>query len=658
MDGYPRNAGDVPFDIAIDWGDDSGIEEYLRLHVEKIPPFYHVYQDTQPREIAVTLRKHSCAAQNNSVTKTITYVPFDPGTFTCRCENSVTASLPGVEVRSYFADIARLSSGSISAMLVTDVSTQPDKSLLKFLKKAEKLPEGTFQLVPPEITQESVVRSLDTHTGNHWIPGSEPFIPAMTSNTAPAPFQVSASATTYGNVWNAFDRSGKTGQDFTTGNHGFWGAYYYYDPVSLKVDLGKAIRIMEYSLEYADLSGISAYPSFTPPRYWRFLGSNDDVNWELLDERSGITWNVSPSKNEIKKFSISSMNSYRWCKLEIRDSYSSYYEGHVGLKGFQVYAPSGETTIKGAEVDFIYHFNPVYIDHIVLKGDAKFAQRIGTITVPGDTLSPPAQSAWVPAEMQGQVQLWEITVPIQRQTDSIRLGVNRAENVSETAVYYALRIALDSSGTLIQTQQDILVGVNVFYGTDGTVIKLGAGMPGSLVYRSEQDHKLHHIEIICNANAYARLTGASFEPSEEDLGDVTYCRGVKTFDPPELIGEYMFTFDSGIASSGQLIGEGLIHSIHFFREAIETEYDSPIHVRLELASVQNIQESVCYYLDTEGRHHCVSVNHLHFTQAEFNNLAGARGMALTLNLDTGGEKISGVTSAAINVSCLQSAIQP
>ena len=57
------------------------------------------------------------------------------------------------------------------------------------------------------------------------------------------------------------------------------------------------------------------------------------------------------------------------------------------------------------------------------------------------------------------------------------------------------------SGTPIQTQQDIHVGVNVFYGADTTGIKLGAGMAGSLVYQSEQSQKLSRIEILCNARA-------------------------------------------------------------------------------------------------------------------------------------------------------------
>ena len=154
--------------------------------------------------------------------------------------------------------------------------------------------------------------------------------------------------------------------------------------------------------------------------------------------------------------------------------------------------------------------------------------------------------------------------------------------------------------------------------------------------------KLSRIEIVCNANAYARLTDNAFEPSEEDTGEITYCRGVKIFDPPEMIQECVFAFDSGLATLGQLIGEGLIQSIHFYRESIESEYDSPIVVSLELLSAQNVQQNVCYYIDEEGRHHCVCVNVLQFSQTAFNNLQNARGMSLTINLDTDEGPLTGV----------------
>jgi|GEM_PF-3002323 len=132
IDGYPRNASDIPFDVAVDWGDDSDVEEYFRLHVEKIPPLTHLYHDTQPRNIQVTLLKHSCSAENNRLTKSITYSPLTPAQFQRTCENSVN-SLPGVQVASYFSDVAWHAGGSVSATLITDVSTSPEVPLVKFL---------------------------------------------------------------------------------------------------------------------------------------------------------------------------------------------------------------------------------------------------------------------------------------------------------------------------------------------------------------------------------------------------------------------------------------------------------------------------------------------------------------------------------------------
>jgi hypothetical protein len=175
IDGYPRHASDIPFDIAIDWGDGSDVEEYFRLHVEKIPPFTHLYQDTQPRNIQVTLLKHSCSAESNRLTKSITYIPFNPESLQRKCENSVN-SLPGVQVASYFSEVVRLADGSVSATLVTDVSTSPDMPLIKFLKKGETIETEydspifvSLELTSVQSVQESVCYYINEDGRHHCI---------------------------------------------------------------------------------------------------------------------------------------------------------------------------------------------------------------------------------------------------------------------------------------------------------------------------------------------------------------------------------------------------------------------------------------------------------------------------------------------------------
>ena len=80
IDDYPRHANDIPFSITIDWSDGSALEQYDDLHVTRIPSFYHIYDDLEPHEIAVTIT-NNCG----SFTKNILYTPYVPEE--CACSN-------------------------------------------------------------------------------------------------------------------------------------------------------------------------------------------------------------------------------------------------------------------------------------------------------------------------------------------------------------------------------------------------------------------------------------------------------------------------------------------------------------------------------------------------------------------------------------------
>lgn len=73
IDGYPRNAEDIPFNLSIDWGDGTPLETYTRLHVEKIPALYHIYEITGSYTITVTI-ENSCG----KATQLIPYEPYVP----------------------------------------------------------------------------------------------------------------------------------------------------------------------------------------------------------------------------------------------------------------------------------------------------------------------------------------------------------------------------------------------------------------------------------------------------------------------------------------------------------------------------------------------------------------------------------------------------
>jgi hypothetical protein len=166
IDGYPKNASDVPFDIAIDWGDGSPVEEYFRLHVDKVPQFYHIYHDTEPKEITVTIT-NSCG----TATRTILYVPFVPPE--CECKNfynldinNVLVSFSGVdwdlEITGCFVDV-EIEEDYVTTRMITDVSTNLE--LVAFPAICVQMPDGTFDMITSAIPTEEAVLNVYTHLG-------------------------------------------------------------------------------------------------------------------------------------------------------------------------------------------------------------------------------------------------------------------------------------------------------------------------------------------------------------------------------------------------------------------------------------------------------------------------------------------------------------
>ena len=158
IDGYPRNVRDVPFDISIDWGDGSKPEQYFRLFVEKVPPFYHIYNDTESRTIEVTVTNRC-----GSAVQTISYVPFVPPECECRNFyhlnlNNILVDFSGIEwnleITGCFTGVMRIDTEHVTARMVTDVST--NLPLTTFPKVAAPLPERTFALMTRTIPTEAV----------------------------------------------------------------------------------------------------------------------------------------------------------------------------------------------------------------------------------------------------------------------------------------------------------------------------------------------------------------------------------------------------------------------------------------------------------------------------------------------------------------------
>ena len=162
-------------------------------------------------------------------------------------------------------------------------------------------------------------------------------------------------------------------------------------------------------------------------------------------------------------------------------------------------------------------------------------------------------------------------------------------------------------------------------------IIIPAGNFAELLYQSEESRKVQRVEIICDTNARTRLTHKGFEWTTEDSEQESW-RGILIIANPDFIREWMFTFAGEVEDI--VIGDAKIHSVHFYEEIQETEYDSPIMLNLALSSIENKQTGIFYYIDTNGKNHCVGVNELRCTHSDYEHMR-LRGtnMSTTIRLD-------------------------
>ena len=440
------------------------------------------------------------------------------------------------------------------------------------------------------------------------------------------------------------------------------------EKIWLKIDLGDPELIAGYFLECHYIED-----SFGWPSAWILFGYNDAHNdddsgtWIEVDSQSGIHWQVTSSSHVKKEFAVYPTGAYRWYKIVILSAVgrTTNPPDYVCIKRLQFYSAENRTTVRDAEVEFIYTFHPAYIDRIVLQGDAAFRDRIGDIApIETDTGEDEQESGDEDNHEQSNEEnrtetgytwspigggLFETTIPVRRKTDSIHLCLD----AGKTAIYHAIRIYTDEEN-LISASQKFHVKYKTFlmYDTaDGTpILRLTAGMSGSLIYRSEEPRRISQIEIICNANARARLLNEGFKWQGEDLGESYYWREIKTFeeDPPSST-EYIFHF-SGIDSEGNAIGEGVIRSIRFY--AAPQGQEPPICVEFDVIPSIHRPAGIAHYLDETGRYHCVSADEVRFTASEIDDLRQNPATETILHLETEYGKVRAHCEGILNVDCL------
>lgn len=130
--------------------------------------------------------------------------------------------------------------------------------------------------------------------------------PKMTSNTTPAPYVVSASSiyNLSWSAWKAFNKSNVDTYDrWASANNGL--------PAWLKLDFGEGNE--KIIVKYAITTILSSDTSQSPKSF-TFEGSNDDINWTILDTRTNeINW----SSGEKREYSFENNTPYRYYRVYI-----------------------------------------------------------------------------------------------------------------------------------------------------------------------------------------------------------------------------------------------------------------------------------------------------------------------------------------------------
>lgn len=121
--------------------------------------------------------------------------------------------------------------------------------------------------------------------------------PTMTSNTTPAPYVVTGSATVEGSIWGAFDKSQSSRWSTSVKTDAF-----------LQIDLNTPKNIVGFSIQ----ARIGSTWLNQTPKNFKLEGSNDAANWVILSFQSNQTnWKES----ERRRYGVSEGSSYRYYKF-------------------------------------------------------------------------------------------------------------------------------------------------------------------------------------------------------------------------------------------------------------------------------------------------------------------------------------------------------
>lgn len=158
-------------------------------------------------------------------------------------------------------------------------------------------------------------------------------IPIMTSNTLPSGIASASKieSNTY-NAWKAFDGTDTSGSYWSSGANDF--------PMYLSYEFENVVRIGRYAL-------ITHNGTFSP-KSWTFEGSNDGVNWTILDTQS-----TPLVANVLTNFTLSNTGLFKKYRLHISSNNGA---ASTYISGFKMYEAESNSIINlasASEENFI-----------------------------------------------------------------------------------------------------------------------------------------------------------------------------------------------------------------------------------------------------------------------------------------------------------------
>jgi len=653
---YPRNSRDVPFDLAIDWGDGSPVVQYNRLVVDRLPPFHHLYADSGTYDIQVTITNHC-----GSATRIVTHTPFFPPD--CECANAYALE-PGsiftafdqeptvpldLRITGCTSNIRRVENNLIAVTLVTDVSSNIPLAVL--LPKETPLLDGVFSLQSDTV---EVVESLRAHLDqpNGTIPTivNAPEVDFVYDfNT------LHVSELRLRGDSNFRDRVGNTvNLDDGTVAILTWGqvadglnSLEAVIPVgrsvnSIRLGLAQGPRAMFRGLRLDNMNQASRQlinVQARPFLHQESFVQNLDLAVCRTHPQSDVTWSQLPS----------AANVLRWRAETVPCG------GTTAILEIPVKWDGGDHMV---EFDFWWQLNPERGSGWCWCGQSQEDCWCGYYNNEAETF----------------FYLGGLNAPLQinqpHSEDNVYLQLARRESSTGMATF---RTPLHGGIPRIKRDEEnvFLLYVGGDHSWDGSQVelqgvrliesrgdKLTGGMHGTITYRSEIAHAIKRIDVVCCANAKARLQTEGFEDHwrEEDTHDATFWRGSLYFDTEETIDRFSLAF-SGADSEGNFIGDGVIRAVEFFEALDTTKYEPPISVRFAVLGGANEQrntlEGIFHYIDAGGRHHCVAINTVRFTQSEFNQLVNDPIILTAVRLETERGGVTATVAGVVNPACMQ-----